>query len=64
MRKTPIQVLQDQIDYYTKFRIKLETRDGIIEASQDKLDKLICDTQIKVSEFEKAVDILRQNGVN
>lgn len=59
MRKTPIEVLQDQINYYTKFRIKIEARDGIIEGRQDKLDKLVCETKIKVLEFEKAVEILK-----
>lgn len=57
--ETPVKVLCKQINFYRSFIEKLKTKDGIDkDAPQDKLDKLICECEEKIKEFETAIKIL------
>lgn len=57
--ETPVKVLCKQINFYLSFIEKLKTKDGIDkDAPQEKLDKLICECEEKIKEFETAIKIL------
>jgi hypothetical protein len=57
--ETPIKVLCKKINLYRSFVERLKTKEGIDkDAAQEKLDKLICEYEEKIKEFEIAITIL------
>lgn len=63
MEETPVSVLCQKINFYRSFINRLKTKEGIDkDAPQEKLDKLICEYEEKIKEFEAAIKILDPNA--
>ncbi len=65
IEKTPISVLQHQLEIYNKFLNQLLNREGIRQdAPQDKLDNYIQKLNNKIKEFQGAIQVLEKNNQN
>lgn len=67
MKQTPIEVLENKIQYYNKLKTTCETRDGIVnneneseEETKKKFDGLIKECESKIQEFQFSIQILKR----
>lgn len=60
MNKKPIDVLNEQINVYKKFIASVESEDNHLEFSKEQIEIIICETRLKITEFEDAVKILSE----
>jgi len=68
LEETPIQVLEKQVIFYKKFIDKIRKRDGIhnnegtVELFEKKMIALENSLQIKIKEFNNAIQLLRNQN--
>ena len=56
MNETPITILQKQIRFYERFIDTLTTKEGLSgDVTQEKLDGLIAECNLKINEFNEAI---------